>query len=86
MAAPILLKGGIMVTHRMLINTTGKPMRHPLTGQIIMPGQSYMELKENEKQELKYPAEPAVTVQTVADPEATQKAIAASKRNKPGDK
>lgn len=74
------------MTHRMLTNTTGKPMKHPLTGQTIMPGQSYMEPEENKKQELKEPAEPTVTVQTVADPEATQKAIATSKRNKPGDK
>ena len=75
-----------MVTHRILKNTSDKPMKHPLTGQTIMPGQSYAEPVESGEQELKESAESDLTVQTIADPDATQKEIAVKKGNKSGDK
>ena len=34
------------MTHRILINATDKPIEHPTSGQIILPGQSYAEPKE----------------------------------------
>lgn len=78
-------KGGISLAHRILINRAEKPMKHPITGQVIMPGQTYAEPEESEMQELKEITEPIVTVQTVADPESTKKAAAVAKRNKTGD-
>ena len=82
-------KGGINLTHRILVNMTDRPMKHPLTGQTIMPGQSYAEPEEIEPQELKEPADPLVTVQSVADPESTKKATVkattATEHDKSGD-
>lgn len=81
----IVQEGGNKLTHRVSTNTTGKVMELP-TGQIVMPGQSYAEPEAAAPAELKESEISPVIVQTIADPEATQKAIAASKRNKPGDK
>ncbi len=57
-------------------------MKHPATGQVIMPGQSYAEPEDSEHQELQPLTEPVVLVQTVADPESTLKVAASSRRRK----
>lgn len=59
--------------HRIFTNTSGEVKKHPLSGQIIMPGQSYTEPADQEPVEL-IDADGAVTVQTVADPKAFEKA------------
>lgn len=75
------------MAHRILTNTTDRPMKHPLTGQTIMPGQSYVEPEEVASEELKDPAtDIGITVQVVADPESTKKAAAVDKSSKSGEK
>lgn len=75
------------MAHRILMNTTDKPMKHSLTGQTIMPGQSYAEPEEVASEGLMDTAtDPTITVQTVADPESTKKATATLKSDKSGDK
>ncbi|MCL4440233.1 MAG: hypothetical protein M1609_06490 [Firmicutes bacterium] len=39
------------MVHRMLSNASGKPMKHPTTGQVIMPGQLYAEPDEKTAKE-----------------------------------
>ena len=60
-------------------------MKHPLSGQVILPGQSYAEPEAVAHEELEEQADPGLIIQTVADPEATKKARAAAKLNKTGD-
>ena len=73
--------------HRILRNATDKPMKHPLTGQVIMPGQLYTEPEKEPSSGLQEPTEqPDIHVQSIADPESTKKAIATNRRNKTGDK
>ena len=76
------------MTHRILKNMTGRPVEHPLTGQIIMPGQYYAEPEEDGADKLKKAEkpDPTITVQHIADPESTKKAAASAQSNKPGDK
>ena len=73
------------MTHRILISSHKKPMLHPVTGQVILPGQSYAEPIESDELDLVDPADPGLLVQRVADPEATKKARAAAKANRSGD-
>ncbi|MCF8566906.1 hypothetical protein LLE49_19490 [Alicyclobacillus tolerans] len=70
----------------MLVNRTGEPKKHPITGQIIMPGQSYMEPEDSERVELVESDDPGILVQTVADPEATRKAIREQRKQAGGQK
>lgn len=74
------------MTHRIMVNNHNKPMHHPITKQVIMPGQSYAEPTDSEQLELVDPADLGLLVQRIADPEATKKARVAVKSNKPGDK
>jgi len=59
--------------HKMMMNSTNKVMRHPHSGQVVLPGQQYMVPEDTEPLELVGASLPYITVQTVANPKESKK-------------
>lgn len=73
------------MTHKTMVNTSKKTMRHPQSGQIIRPGQQYMVPEDAEPVKLVDADEPFIQQQTVTAEKPKRRSSSSQSQNNDGN-